>query len=135
MAVLKDKDLCEAIEADFARYYRLPISPGRRYTWRRFGVLMRGLPPESLFARTMARRLPDTGQPDMSSWPLAERLLGTIAEILLAANWQRGGGKGPRPQLFGSGKPTLRKHRPPVMGPADARAILARNSGKGLTDG
>lgn len=36
--------------------------------------------------------------PDGSAWSTAEHLLANIFDVLQGANWQRGGGKGRRPQ-------------------------------------
>lgn len=59
-------------------------------TWRRLGVLVRGLPRES--ATFIAVNGVDY------EWGPVEYLLAHVADLLAGANWQRGGGKGPRPK-------------------------------------
>lgn len=124
-----DRGRCEAVEVDFQRFYRLPLAPGRLYTWRRFGVLLRGLPPDSLYVRLASSDTSTVAAADMSAWGLTDRLLAVIADAAVKANWQRGGGKGRPPSLFGE-KVEGRRHRPPVMSPADARRVLANASGR-----
>jgi hypothetical protein len=57
-------------------------------SWRRLGVLIRQLPET---ARTVALLHGET-------WTRTEHLLAAAVDVLNAANWQRGGGKGPRPK-------------------------------------
>lgn len=67
---------------------------------------------------------PDTRDFDPSQWPLEAQLLGHILDTLSAANWQRGGGKGPRPT------PTMAAARQ-VARPApgiNVREILSRGA-------
>lgn len=54
-------------------------------------MLVAHLPRESATVRAL------TGE--QALWGDAEHLLAYIADSLAAANWQRGGGKGPRPRL------------------------------------
>lgn len=35
---------------------------------------------------------------DSARWGIAEHLTATVVDVLAAANWQRGGGKGKRPE-------------------------------------
>jgi hypothetical protein len=39
-------------------------------------------------------------KPDTSRWTLTEQLLASIIDVLMLANWQRGGGKGNKPPLM-----------------------------------
>jgi hypothetical protein len=74
----------EAIEADLQRFYGLPLA-GCLHDWRRLGVLVRQLPPEAALYRSMFG--------EKALWGSQEHLLALIADILNAANWQRGGDK------------------------------------------
>ena len=59
-------------------------------TWRRFGVLVSHLPSDSWTVRALN---------DGSPLPhLEHRLLALAINQLMAGNWQRGGGKGRKPQ-------------------------------------
>lgn len=103
-APLFDDELRDALEADFQQTYHLPLSPGRAYTWRRFGALVRGLPHDTRFARAVTARLPAPdggGKADMASWSLTERLLALAVDHLAIANWQRGGGRSKLSLPFG----------------------------------
>lgn len=57
--------------------------------WRDLLVIVRQSPRTSAVARSM--------YVEQSAWGLPEQLLASILDALSAANWQRGGGKGPRP--------------------------------------
>lgn len=48
------------LEADFQRFYGLDIVAeiNNGMTWRRFGVLLAGLPPESMWRRVVAASVP-----------------------------------------------------------------------------
>lgn len=62
------------------------------------------LPAESLTVTALAKDAPPsevTVRESMKDWSLDQRLLSMIAEQLAGANWQRGGGKGSQPDLFG----------------------------------
>jgi hypothetical protein len=119
IAPLLDDELRDALEADFQQTYHLPLSPGRTYTWRRFGVLVRGLSHDSRFARAVSARHPapdDGGRADTAAWSLSERLLALAIDHLAIANWQRGGGKSKLSLPFGDADgdgdaPTRRKPR------------------------
>lgn len=108
------------MEADLQRYYHLPLSAlgTRRLTWRKFGNLVLHLPSDSATVRAMneGRPLPH----------LEHRLLAAAIEQLMAANWQRGGGKGRRPQPIRlPGDPDDRKSKMGRGRPiAEARRIL-----------
>lgn len=39
-------------------------------------------------------------QGDFAEWGVAEYLLALVADAINMGNWQRGGGKGPRPQAI-----------------------------------
>lgn len=58
--------------------------------WWRLKAIIRNLPQGSALHRAYAGT--------DSVWGLAEHLLATIVDTLQAGNWQRGGGKGKRPQ-------------------------------------
>lgn len=61
-----------------------------RRDWRRLFVLLSQLPRESRLMRALAG--------DDIEWGITEQLLAATVDALNAANWQRGGGKGPRPK-------------------------------------
>lgn len=63
------------------------------------------LPPESAFKVALAGEMP---------WSLGDHLLATAVDLLAGANWQRGGGKGPKPK---------RVPRPGVMAGSDVERI------------
>jgi hypothetical protein len=55
------------LEADFWRYYKIDLQQeglSDRLTWRRFQVLVRGLPADSAFSRW----LQDTSNRDLAEW-------------------------------------------------------------------
>ena len=82
----------EAIEADLARFYHRDLAElfTGDLTWRKLAVLVGNLPASSALARALAR--------DEAPWlDPAATLLAAAVEELRMANWQRGGGKGPRP--------------------------------------
>lgn len=78
------------MEADLQRYYHLHLCElgGHRLSWRRFGVLLRHLPPESATARLLRG----------GDGTTTNELLATVAYAVNVGNWQRGGGKGPKPK-------------------------------------
>lgn len=57
-------------------------------SWRRARVLIRQLPETS---RTFAALHGEV-------WSRTDQLLAAIVDVLNGANWQRGGGKGPKPK-------------------------------------
>lgn len=61
-----------------------------RLTYRRLSVLLGNLPRDSAFVRSVAG--------EAATWSDSDHLLATITDLLASANWQRGGGKGKRPQ-------------------------------------
>lgn len=61
---------------------------GESLSWRRLGVLIRQLPETS---RTVAAASGEV-------WSRTDQLLAAVFDALNAANWQRGGGKPPRPK-------------------------------------
>lgn len=63
---------------------------GDALSYRRLSVFLAGSPEDSSFARSSGG--------DESLWTLTDQLLALIADQLAAANWQRGGGVGPRPK-------------------------------------
>lgn len=96
----------EAIEADFQQYYGIDLwrSVGRTIPWARVRRLVRSLPDDSRFVSAVAGDTPSgVGRgalPDVTGWPRRDRLLASIIDELAIANWQRGQGKGKRPQLL-----------------------------------
>lgn len=108
--------MSEAIEADFQQVYGLPLRPGRAYTWRRFGVLLRGLDQDSRFARVMRTLQPSSGSGSgpvyVGDWSRVEQLLAQIADLLHGANWQRAGGKTALKQIFTFTAPSSSGRRP-----------------------
>lgn len=54
-------------------------------SWRRLGVLLRQLPTDSAFARSVAGL--------DAEWTLSRQLLAHVCDLLAMANWQRGGDK------------------------------------------
>lgn len=96
----------EAIEADFQQYYGIDLFrvAGRTVPWARIRRLVRSLPDESRFVSAVAGDTPSgAGKgalPDVGGWPRRDRLLASIIDELAIANWQRGQGKGKRPQLL-----------------------------------
>lgn len=84
------------------------------------------LPMESNTVINMAKDAPldQRSAPDSSTWPLSDQLLGNIIDAVQMGNWQRGGGKGPRPDSI------LAANRP-IAAPAagvDVRALLSRGA-------
>lgn len=58
--------------------------------WRRLWVYVSQLPADSPLVLAVS------GQE--ARWGVAEQVLAGIHDILVVANWQRGGGKGPKPE-------------------------------------
>lgn len=61
-----------------------------RLTWRRLGLLIRHLPSDSATYAEI--------HGPQAAWRVTDYLLANVADQLAGANWQRGGGKGRRPQ-------------------------------------
>lgn len=78
---------------------RLGLLGSSELTWRRFGVLLRGLPPGSAFAAalTASGEVEVEEKFDPSEWSLSDQLTGLMLDTLAIANWQRGG-KGNAPK-------------------------------------
>ena len=107
---------------------------GPDLSWRRFAVLLEGLPPESGFSRVVA----ESGEPveegplDPSSWSLSQQLQGLTLDVLAAANWQRSGGKQKRPEpLMGRDRKSV--SREPHFSQDEIRTIL-RDLSPGLPE-
>lgn len=82
----------EAIEHDLVcAGWTLDDVPGR-LNWRALNRFVRqsAKQPGSAFARELAG--------DDAGWGMTEMLLASILDGVAAGNWQRGGGKGPRPK-------------------------------------
>ena len=86
----------EAIEADLARYHRIRLPralygpPEERLTVRELLVRIRHLPQDSAFGIAMRGAA--------ALWDANTYLLARMEHRLAGANWQRGGGKGPKPK-------------------------------------
>lgn len=117
--------------------YGLPLSPGRAYTWRRFGVLMRGLGADSRFHKALRELNPgDGGDIDTSQWDRTDQILAVIADLLVAANWQRGGGGGKPELLFNRDKPKRSVPKPRLLLSQDEiRRRLSAKGTKGAISG
>jgi hypothetical protein len=115
--------------------YGLPLQPGRAYTWRRFGVLLRGLDHDSRFARTLADLSPDlptsSGPVDISGWSRTDQLLANIADQLQGANWQRSGGKSPYKPQFQMKPKRSSAPKSTTLTDAQIRERLARRGPQG----
>lgn len=110
------------VEADFHRFYQLDVAEVvRARKWRKLYHLIRYLPAEAATSRELTGRNPET------EWGNSEHLLAAIFDVLRAANYQRGGGKGAKP------KPIRRPTDPQpqkvlageAMTPAELDAVLA----------
>lgn len=53
---------------------------------------------------------------EAARWGVAEHLLATAVDALIGANWQRGGGKGPRPKPIPRPDPRAEKRRSEYVG-------------------
>jgi hypothetical protein len=92
------------VEADLQRFYGLHLCElgTRRLSWRRVAQLVGHLPPESATARSVRG----------GDGTTTNELLALAVHSLQAANWQRGGGKGPKPKrirLNGEPEPDTEK--------------------------
>lgn len=97
---------------------------GRRASqWRELVALLEHLPPESALSQALS------GVRVTERWTYTEHLLAAVVDSVRAGNWQRGGGKGPKPKPIRA--PGDVDRRPEalesfdVMAPADLRAELA----------
>lgn len=71
--------------------------------------------------RLSLKDAPGDGQPDTSMWPNSDKLLALIADLLLVANWQRGGGKDKPRLIFSDDKASKPK---PALPDAQIRDVL-----------
>ncbi|HEY8505696.1 MAG TPA: hypothetical protein VIL46_14020, partial [Gemmataceae bacterium] len=100
-----------AIEADLHRYYGIRLtralygSPQERYTPRELLTRIRNLPRDSAFVAAVIG-------PELVEWSVEAYLLARAAYLLEGANWQRGGGKGPKPKPLKVPRPRRRKSNP-----------------------
>ena len=79
---------------------------GPDLSWRRFRVLLEGLPASSAFSSALLESGEvEVEEADSSEWSLTNQLQGLTVDLLASANWQRGDGKSPRP------KPIMSSHR------------------------
>lgn len=82
-------------------------------------MLIRQLPRESATVRAVNGAA--------AEWGLAERLAAMAVHQLAGANWQRGGGKGPRPKLIGPPNENAQRQFGGAAIPLDeARDLFAR---------
>lgn len=106
-------DHAEAVEGDFAYHYgqdyRDVFRPGggaSRLTWRRLGVLIRRLPPESATMTELRNSYPesvseDGPDPAEGQWSQAEMLLAAVVDSVRMLQWtyvSAHAGKGQRPE-------------------------------------
>jgi hypothetical protein len=95
------------LESDLLRFWHLDMARDLgtdRLTWRRLGVLIGTLPPESATLR-------EINGPEYSAWQTTDYLLAAVVDVLQGANWQRGGGKGARPKPLPRPKSLLQLER------------------------
>lgn len=101
-------DYSRLLEADLLRWFHTDLLLlGRGLTYRRLGVLFAALPADSLTMSELVKaapKKPQSGSTDMSGWTLDQQLLAMVANLVAGGNWQRGGGKGAKPDLFGGSK-------------------------------
>lgn len=92
-------------------------------TWRKLRALLRNMPPDQ---SVLYRQL----QPELA-WSTTDYLLAGVWDSVQGGNWQRGGGKGRRPD------PIPRPTAPRRMTEADERArrFFAWRKAKGATRG
>lgn len=96
------------LEADFQRYYQIDLGDLWRGTLsvRRAGVLASQLPAGSNLWLAVDSQA--------QSWTLDTHLLASILHAVQGANWQRGGGKGKKPE--------------PITRPGEAREAERRDA-------
>lgn len=107
------------MEADLQRYYGLHICElgTRRLSWRRVAQLVGHLPADSATARELRG----------GDGTTTNELLALVVHSLQAANWQRGGGKGPKPKrvrLNGEPDADVERIGSAAMSIDDMRALL-----------
>lgn len=108
----------EAVEFDLHRYWGRGIT---EVTWRELRVFLDHLPAESATAYAV--------HGDAAAWGVSEHLLAAITDVLQWANYQRCGGKGPRPHPTprpGTTEPRTRRHGHTDLSPDEAAALLER---------
>lgn len=78
----------EAIEADLTEYYGVDLADvfRGRLSWRRLGVLIRGLPVESRLTATLPHVEADDDDGPVARWTHAEYLMADLYDLLLAVN-------------------------------------------------
>lgn len=128
-------DYSRAIESDLSRWHREDLRTiGRGLTYRRLGVLVAGLPDDSLLARAVSKDAPErepTAEEERAIWTLTNQLLAGIKDEVAGANYQRGGGKGakpkptPRPGVDATGVERVASNPSPLT-PEQKRAAIAR---------
>jgi len=115
----------DALEADFARHYKLDFAElvygGTRVPLRRIRNLIVHLPPDSAFVRTVTPRLPQGAAP----WSTTDYLLALIAELVDANTrafisvYSKKGSSQPKPLKID--RPGDKPQRPVDMSSPEAR--------------
>lgn len=83
----------DEVEADLQRYYAVDLRDLWRggLTLRRVGVLLRGLPDDSLFATAMRRETPastaSAGDLDAARWGMTHELLAAVIDATNQVGW------------------------------------------------
>ena len=105
-----------------------------RLSFRRFQVLLQNLPEDSRFRDALTLRAKHEAKGGEASkfdelegiahWPMQDQLLAMQVDLLALANWQRGGGKGRRPQMLSAGS---KRSGRPSQG-IDVRKTLRRGA-------
>jgi hypothetical protein len=94
-------------------------------TWRELWVFIRTSPADSAYTRTLLG-------PD-SQWGLVAQLLAAVHDQLASGNWQRSGGKGPRPKpLPRPGIKQPQQYGKTQMAPEVVAALMARAAGRAV---
>jgi hypothetical protein len=95
----------EAVEASIQAAYHISLGGlfDGTLSPRRLIVLIKHLPASSPLAIAL--------HGDAAHWGVNEYLLASAIEVLMGANWQRGGGKGPKPKPFPRPDPRAEKRK------------------------
>ena len=85
------EDHAEAVEYDLIRLgLRLRDVGTAAFTWRDLWAIVSSSPRDSALKRSVRGH----------DWGQIEYLLASVVDALAGANWQRGGGRGPRPKPY-----------------------------------
>ncbi|MGC4891090.1 hypothetical protein [Micromonospora sp. DT227] len=63
---------------------------------------------------------------DAARWSITDHLLAVVVDLLAGANWQRGGGKGPKPKPIKRPDPRAEKRRREYVGRLQRLGLLNR---------